>query len=400
MAFLDRSDCLTSNTDLQSERKPRICILTTRGFSLDVFRCGFYEGQDILLDIDDVDLIYLEPKKGYEFRKTLHEKIIWHDITKKMVTINMTLQPIKLTKEYDLLIAYLPHCEELIHIPAIRRLKDHCKTSICWINELWAKDVQDPKFNEAWLSGLEQFDHIAIGLDATAKAVSEVLKRPCAFVPTGIDALRFNPYPDPSARVIDIYSMGRAWQGLHESFLDIAAKKKIFYVYDTVNTGSTPVRDYRQHREMLANIAKRVRYFVVAPAKMNSTNETGGQIEIGARYFEAAAAGAILLGQSPDCESFHNMFNWPDSVIEIQPDGSDAADVLSSLATQPDRLMEMSRRNARESLLRHDWLYRWQEILTISGLKPTPRLELRENRLKVMALKISTAQYNDSIVSK
>lgn len=395
MSFLNRSDCLTINEDLTSKRKPRICMLTTRGFAFNTFLCGFYEGQDVLFDIDDVDLIILEPKKSYEFRKTLQQKIIRRDFTGKMVATNMTLQPINLTKDYDLFIAYLPYVEDIIHISAIRKWKDRCKTSICWVNELWVTELQDSKFNGKWLSALAQFDHIACGLNATAKAVSALLNRPCDFIPTGVDALRFLPRPEPSARVIDIYSMGRAWQKLHESFLDIAAKQKIFYMYDTFGTGDSPVRDYRQHRDMFANIAKRAQYFVVAPAKMDATHETAGQIEIGARYFEAAAAGAILLGQSPHCESFNQMFNWLDSVIEIQPDGSDVADVLSSLSTQPERLLEISCRNTKESLLRHDWLYRWKQILNICGLEPTFRLELREARLKAMALKINISEHND-----
>ena len=50
--------------------------------------------------------------------------------------------------------------------------------------------------------------------------------------------------------------------------------------------------------------------------------------------------------------------------------------------------MEISRRNAIEALLRHDWVYRWREVLDIAGLKPAPQLEIRENRLKQLAEQI------------
>lgn len=386
MAFLDKTDCVAINAKVKTDSKPRICMLTTRAFALNAFRCGFYEAQDVLLDIDEVDLIVLQPKKSYEFRKMLHEKLIWRNFNSKIVTTNMAIEPINLTQEYDLFIAYLPHLEDAIYIPAIKHWQRHCKTSICWVNELWVKNVQNPKFSAAWLSALDQFDHIAFGLDATARAVSDVLKRPCAFIPAGVDTLRFCPYPEPSARVIDIYSMGRVWPALHDSFLSLSAKNHLFYLYDTFNTGNTHVRDCHQHRDMFANIAKRAQYFVVAPAKMNSPNETADQIEIGARYFEAAAAGAILLGQSPKCEAFNKLFNWTDCVVEIQADGSDAAEVLASLANQPERLQAMSRRNTREALLRHDWMYRWQQILDITGLQPTEKLDQRKDKLKKMVL--------------
>jgi hypothetical protein len=115
---------------------------------------------------------------------------------------------------------------------------------------------------------------------------------------------------------------------------------------------------------------------------MNKPSETRGQIEIGYRYYEGSAAGAVMIGQAPDCESFHTMFDWPDAVIGIQPDGSDVENVLSGLEANPERLREISRRNAIEALLRHDWVYRWKQIFGIAGLTPAPYMEEREQHLK------------------
>jgi len=79
------------------------------------------------------------------------------------------------------------------------------------------------------------------------------------------------------------------------------------------------------------------------------------------------------------------MFSWPDAVIEIKTNGSDVVEVLSCLSAQPERLHEISRRNAMEALLRLDWVYRWKQILEIAGLKPTPAMDTREKRLKQLA---------------
>ena len=38
-----------------------------------------------------------------------------------------------------------------------------------------------------------------------------------------------------------------------------------------------------------------------------------------------------------------------------------------------------------EALLRHDWAYRWKQILDIVGLEPAPQLEMREKSLKQLA---------------
>jgi hypothetical protein len=167
--------------------------------------------------------------------------------------------------------------------------------------------------------------------------------------------------------------------------LNLAEQNKIFYLYDTLHTGESVAANYREHRDLFAGMAKRSRYFLVAPGKMDSPEETKGQIEIGFRYYEGAAAGAVMLGQAPESELFRRMFDWPDSVIEIKPDGSDVKDTLKSLAGQPERLDEISRRNAAGALLRHDWAYRWSEILNIAGLKPTPELAARKRRLRELA---------------
>jgi len=160
----------------------------------------------------------------------------------------------------------------------------------------------------------------------------------------------------------------------------------MFYMYDTfAEMAEMQVHDPRQHRGMFANVAKRSRYFLVAPAKMDCPEETQGQIELGYRYFEGAAAGAVMIGQAPNCEAFREMFPWPDAVIPIQTDGSDVIQTVAALDLDPARVTAIGRRNAAEALLRHDWVYRWKEIFRATGIEPSPRLVVRERHLKDLA---------------
>jgi hypothetical protein len=367
-----------------SGRKPRICVLTARGFSRNAFMGGVYEAQDVLLDIDDTELIYLKPGRAYRLRQSIHERIVWRDFTGTLVLANMAFEPARLSKEYELFVAYFPCfiASQMIQIAAVRGWKDHCKKSICWIDEIYAVDIPKLKY---WLPALMQFDHIVVGYSGTVPALAETLKRPCHCVPTGVDAIRFSPFPQPPDRVIDVYNMGRRSEGLHRAILELAAKNNMFYLYDTFETSMTNISDHKQHRDMLANIMKRSRCLIVSPAKAGSPQATMNQIELGLRYYEASASGAAMLGQIPDCETFNTMFDWQDAVVEIHPDGSNAADVISSLVDQPGRLSEISRRNSTEALLRHDWAYRWKKILDIVEMEPAPQLEIREKRLKRLA---------------
>ena len=370
-------------TGLNNGRAFRICLPTFSAFTRKAYQGGFREAEDVLVATADVELIPLEPTKRFEFKEKWQRQLLYHDVSRKLAFLNPGLRPVRLDKEYDLLVLVCPLCWDVRYINAVREWKKHCGASVCWIDELWAYAVPSYKY---WLPLLNEFDHVVLGLKGSVNAVSGALGRPCHYVRGGVDALRFSPYPDPPDRVIDVYSIGRRCAGIHQRLLHLARDKKIFYVHDTLqNTGDIEMQDHRQHRDLYANVAKRSRFFMVAVAKVDLRAHTHNQIEVPFRYFEGAAAGCVLLGQSPDCNSFGEMFNWPDAVVELQPDGSDVIEVLSKLATQPETLARISRRNAAEALLRHDWVYRWKEILTIAGLEPTPAMKAREAQLQERA---------------
>jgi hypothetical protein len=174
---------------------------------------------------------------------------------------------------------------------------------------------------------------------------------------------------------------------MHCKLLELSKGRRLFYVYDTfgANAGSIEVADHRQHRDLFADMAKRSRYFVVDVAKVGHEHETHGQSEPGRRYFEGAAAGAVMIGQIPNSAVTSTLLGWPDAVIPVGPSGVNLAETLESLEGDPERLRRIGRRNAAEAAVRHDWSLRWKQILGIAGLNPTPAMEARERRLKKVA---------------
>jgi hypothetical protein len=362
--------------------KPRICMPTARGFKKKAFYCAQYEAQDVLSDVDDVDLIPLEPGRGYKFREAWQRRLLFRDVTKKLIFVNPGLHKVRLTQQYDLFLVMCQMEHDFLNISAIEGWQDHCKTSVCWISEMWAARIPLCKY---WIHCLRPFDHVFVNARDSVAALSDAIGRPCQWLPDAVDTLRFSPYPNPPARVIDVYSIGRRKEEIHRAMLEAARRMEIFYVYDTFEGSMSDVLNYREHRDFFSNMAKRSRFFVVAPAKLGKPEETGGQVEVGARYYEGASAGAAMIGHAPECEAFRELFPWQDAVIPVQADGSDVIKVLSSFAAEPERLSAISRRNATEALLRHDWVYRWKEILRVAGLELPPRMKLREQRLRDLA---------------
>jgi hypothetical protein len=196
--------------------------------------------------------------------------------------------------------------------------------------------------------------------------------------------MRFTPYPEPPARVIDVLSIGRRSEPMHQALLELTAARGLFYLHDTIPGSLVRPTNPAQHRDMLANSAKRSRYFVTYPAKFGA-GENQGQSEVGARYFEGLAAGAVLLGQTPSAPAFRDDLPWPDAVIDARPDGSDLAEVLSALEDRPDEVRRLGVRNAVHALRHHDWSHRWRSLLRLAGVDPRPALEERLRTLGALA---------------
>jgi hypothetical protein len=163
----------------------------------------------------------------------------------------------------------------------------------------------------------------------------------------------------------------------------MASGGDFFYIYDS--TSADQVLDPTEHRELFANIVKRSRYFIVNPGLIDRPDVRGDQIEIGNRYFEGAASGTIMVGERPNNSEFDKLFDWPDSLIDL-PYNSPAIDtVLRALNSEPRKEAELRSTNVRQSLLRHDWVYRWEVILQKVGLEPRPAAAERKTRLRELA---------------
>jgi hypothetical protein len=365
-----------------STRKARICMPSGRLFKKKTFLCGHYEAQDILREVDDLDLICLRAGPRYEFKEKWQRRLLFHDLSRKIIYQNPGLKKVRLTQEYDLFIARCQYTHDFLHINAVEGWKDQCKVSVCWIDEFWAAEVPQCDY---WIQALKRFDHVFVACRGTVETLSNAIGKPCRWLGGAVDTLRFSPYPNPPKRVVDVYSIGRRREGIHRELSRAGEKGSLFYLHDTFGGSLSDVFDYREHRNVFSSVAKRSKYFLVAPGKLSVQNETCGQEEIGHRYYEGAAAGAVMIGQAPKSDSFVKMFPWSDAVIDIQPDGSDVLHVLAKLEAAPEQVHAISQKNVGEALLRHDWAYRWKEILQVAGLEPMPEMIARERRLRELA---------------
>lgn len=360
-------------------------VPSLRGFEHSVFRGTGYEAQDVLASVDRVEILELMPRRFFPLRESLARTLAWHDPTGYALSRNPGLVNVQLRQDYDLLVLYCQHkhLPELLYLNAVKGWTQRCRKSVCIVDEIWASEVYSLRRH---LKLLRQFDLVVVGLEGSVEALSSVCERTCHFVPAAVDVMRFSPMlRKPNPRHIDICSIGRRQVKLHSKLQAFSEERGLFYMYDTYGGGSAYCPDHRQHRDMLSSTLRHTRCFVVAPALVDMLHKKNGQSEVANRYFEGAAAGAVLVGSRPDRKYFDSLFGWPDSVIGLQDDGSDAGKVICGLLADPARCATISQRNAVEAALRHDWVHRWKRIYELLGIKPTEAMESRDSLLQGLA---------------
>lgn len=360
--------------------KPRVLIFSLRNiFGKALNRSPHSEFEDIICEIDSAEL--LAPKVEPSSRRaSFATRLAYH----APVALNPGIPKISAKGRYDILFTICGFPQDLIMFDAVSNLRDVCGTSVCLLDELWIKDIVKHRH---FLRILAKFDVVMQYHSQTVKPLSELIGRKCIYMPPAVDAILFSPYPDAPARVVDVYSIGRRSNVTHQKLLDMAREGGLFYLYDTI--GGSQAINPGEHRALFANVAKRSRYFLVNPGKIDEPNETGRQIEFGYRYFDGAASGAIMLGEIPDNEVFPKLFDWPDAVIRLPYDSSDIDTLIKDLDNDPARQDRIRRTGVAQALMRHDWAYRWEAILNAVGLEPMQGMLQRKARLRNLAEAVS-----------
>jgi hypothetical protein len=360
--------------------KPRILLFSHKNiYDQLVWRCAFREFERILQEVDSVDVLAPEPTNWYRHGRRVAMRLGEF----VPLPINPGIPTIKVEREYDMFITVCERVSELLHLKSLKGLRDKCKTTVCWLPEFYVKDI--PVYKSC-LEVLAQFDYV-IFMFVANEPFRAIIKGQGQYLPAGVDTLRFCPYPNAPARSIDVLSIGRRAPVTHKALLRMASEEGKFYVYDTID--ALKAYDLDEHRLMMANLTKRSRYFIVSPGKFDKPEETGGLSEFGYRYFEAAAPGTIMIGMRPyNNKEFDKIFSWQDAVIEVPFSTEEIVSVIRELDKEPERQMKIRQTNVTQCLLNHDWVYRWEAVLSLVGMQPLPMLESRKRALRDLAAKV------------
>ena len=375
---------MTNNIDITRQKDSRVLTWSLRNIQNFVYNSCLFEFEDIISEVDKAD-IYAPPQFGPRGR-VINKTIVSttrHVKPLPLTSVNPYLKSESLDREYDMYFVTLDFPWFGSSINLLKDWRKKCKTAVCYIVEIWTEDI--PKLKN-FMSFFNQFDLICIGTEHVLKDVQAMTDKPVIFVPPGVDTIKFCPdFESGKGRSIDITNLGRRSPSTHNALLEKAENEDFFYYHELTNGSVLRVEDHQAHRTLTANLLGSSRYYVTNYAKADMPKLIAGEYEIGYRFFEGAAAGAVLIGAQPKGDLYGKYFNWEDSIIPVRFDEPDIAKIIDELDARPGYIESIQARNAMNSLLQHDWVYRWEMILEALGQEPTPGVIARKQKLKEMA---------------
>lgn len=366
----------------------RVLLLSPRELVKDVWRCGQMEVEDVLCSVDDVDLVCPRPRKRGEGLAARTVGGLSRRLAGADLSFGTKVEPVRIERDYDLLVIYAAQPFDASILEYAQGFRKRCKKAVVLVDELWLCHLQsDPA-----VQLFKQFDLLAVMFYNSVEPLQHYTGVPSVWVPPGLDTLRFFPGLVPPKRSIDVYSMGRRAAGSHEALSEITQAHGWTYLFDTTQVSG--VRDsFNEHRQQLAELVKRTRYFIANMAKIDAPNHRGTQEELGFRSFEGAAGGAVLVGQTPDVPSLKQLFDWPDAHIHVPFESREVAQVIESLERDPARVTRIRRNNVVNSLRRHDFAYRWRSVLQLLGMAERPQLQSRLDQLESLARSVDQSDW-------
>lgn len=186
-------------------------------------------------------------------------------------------------------------------------------------------------------------------------------------VPQGVNLSRFRPCED-EGRIIDFCSYGRRHSRVHASLKKFCESAGLHYDYTTtagMRAGTRP----QEHYGMYAWHLKHSIFNLCWPVEVTTPGRVASFSPITCRWFEAAAAGDVILGKAPRDPGFSEMFG-PEPVMEINPEMS-----AGDLQAVWQRLWESRSAHLETARQRHcayssgwSWEARVRHILSLAGL--------------------------------
>lgn len=168
------------------------------------------------------------------------------------------------------------------------------------------------------------------------------------------DSRLFRPVPSQE-RVIHFSSYGRRYPALHEALKEFCQVHGLYYDY-TTHDGRHPVVDSPELYQQYAWHLSHSLFTFSWPVELTNPARAGHLRPITCRWFEAAAAGAVIVGRKPGNAGFDRYFP-SDAVIDMDPamDKKGFISALEALVSNKDSYSARAHQISEEGKNRNSW---------------------------------------------
>ncbi|MGH1427536.1 MAG: glycosyltransferase family protein [Arenicella sp.] len=216
---------------------------------------------------------------------------------------------------------------------------------------------------------LRRFDVIYSPMKLLIASQSKTLQANITYLPIGVDALKHGAHEEVEQRFISVNGYGRQPPSISQYFADQCNTlgKDIYYHTDHMKIAG--LHDYVRHRQLFWKL---LRSSKIALAYAPEYYDPAGRFEcsfVGQRWYEAMAAGCVVVGRSPSAKETNEIFSWKNALIDIAEDPSKAWEDVQNLLNDEELLLEVSRLNFLNTLKQHDWRIRVKLIAETFSLK-------------------------------
>ena len=363
---------------------PSIVIVSRRKAQPDPWRCTGYEFEDVAAAVT---------------RSTLVAPGLWIERQARLQTVARRSSELLLeysggrvsgrgpferltppSRPADLLVLYCQHPYDALVVLGMGDLRRWADRAVCVVEEVYITEL------DRWAGAsalLGRFDHVWVSNEDTVPHWQSRLDTPLGYLPFSVDAERFAPKEVGRARPIAVSNIGRRSEVTHRSLYEWSVATDQLYHFDSMRPGL--VKDPVQHRVLMASMLQRSSVAISNRGVGGRPQETNWQGSLPPRFFEAAAAGCVLLGVAPELPGMQEYFGWTDSHLPMAFDEPEAGDIVARLLAQPERLAAASRRNVAQCLRRHDHVHRLDVMCSAVGVPLGPAAAARRQRLDALA---------------
>ncbi|HTL07862.1 MAG TPA: glycosyltransferase [Chitinophagaceae bacterium] len=162
----------------------------------------------------------------------------------------------------------------------------------------------------------DNWDLLITSFNDAAADLEQLTGRKWHSLEQAADRNLFTPVP-LQERLIHFSSYGRRYPALHEAIKDFCAARGLYYDY-TTHDAKHPTADAKDLYQQYAWHLSHSVFTLSWPVELTNPARAGHLHPITCRWFEAAAAGTVILGKRPANEAFDELLG-NQLVVEIDP---------------------------------------------------------------------------------